>query len=134
MSHDSAKELRDQPTVEGTLIDMSANGFTFMRGSTAYIVNPLQINYKYNEAHLLDEIRKYVDSTYGAHYSQNKLQTSEFIIDAGHGVGFTIGNIMKYAQRYGKKGSPDDWRKDLLKVIHYGIMALYVHDQNQKTP
>lgn len=134
MSHDSAKELRDQPTAAGTFIDVPEHGFNFKRGSSAYIVNPLQISYKYNEAYLLDEIRKYVDSTYGAHYSQNKLQTSEFIIDAGHGVGFTIGNIMKYAQRYGKKGSPDDWRKDLLKVIHYGIMALYVHDQNQKTP
>ena len=33
---------------------------------------------------------------------------------------------MKYAQRYGKKNGKD--RKDLLKVIHYGIMSLYVHD------
>ena len=33
---------------------------------------------------------------------------------------------MKYAQRYGKKNGKD--RKDLLKVIHYGIMALYNHD------
>jgi len=137
MSHDSAKELR-YGQIGDAFINLDkpkSNLGNWQIGSdVSYIVNPLQISYKYNEAHLLDEIRKYVDSTYGAHYSQNKLQTSEFIIDAGHGVGFTIGNIMKYAQRYGKKGSPDDWRKDLLKVIHYGIMALYVHDQNQKTP
>ena len=37
---------------------------------------------------------------------------------------------MKYAQRYGKKNGKD--RKDLLKVIHYGIMALYV-DKLEKT-
>ncbi len=38
---------------------------------------------------------------------------------------------MKYAQRYGKKNGKD--RKDLLKVIHYGIMALYNHDiENEK--
>ena len=33
---------------------------------------------------------------------------------------------MKYAQRYGKKGGRN--RKDLLKVIHYAIMMLYIHD------
>ena len=49
-------------------------------------------------------------------------------MDAGHGAGFTIGNIIKYAQRYGKKGTPEDYRKDLMKVLHYGIMALHVHD------
>jgi len=36
---------------------------------------------------------------------------------------------MKYAQRYGHKGTPTDWRKDLMKVIHYAIIAMYVHDK-----
>ena len=62
------------------------------------------------------------------HYSQNKFQATEFIIDSGHGEGFCIGNILKYAQRYGKKGGYN--RKDLLKVVHYAIMALHVHDLN----
>ena len=39
---------------------------------------------------------------------------------------------MKYAQRYGKKGSRADARKDLLKVLHYGIIQLYVHDYFEK--
>ena len=73
-----------------------------------------------------------MNATYGQHYSQNKYQATEFIIDGGHGVGFTIGNIMKYAQRYGHKGTPEDWRKDLMKVIHYAIIALYVHDKEQQ--
>ena len=47
----------------------------------------------------------------------------------GHGTGFCIGNILKYAQRYGKKGSREDARKDLLKVLHYAIIQLHVHDQ-----
>jgi hypothetical protein len=84
--------------------------------------------YKYNENVLVQELMNYIDATYGQHYSNNKLQASEFVIDTGHGIGFTIGNILKYAQRYGKKGSANDARKDLLKVLHYGIMALYVHD------
>jgi hypothetical protein len=93
----------------------------------------MTINYKYNEGDLLREITDYVNSTYGEHYSQNQYQATEFIIDGGHGVGFTIGNILKYAQRYGHKGSPEDWRKDLMKVIHYALIALYVHDKESQS-
>lgn len=93
----------------------------------------MTIKYKYNEGDLLRQVTQYVNSTYGQHYSQNKYQATEFIIDGGHGVGFTIGNIMKYAQRYGHKGTPEDWRKDLMKVIHYAIIALYVHDKEQQS-
>mgnify|MGYP006430935917 FL=1 len=84
--------------------------------------------FKYSEDKILKEIYEYISSTYGEHYSMNNIQSTEFIMDAGHGVGFTIGNIIKYAQRYGKKGTHEDHRKDLLKVLHYGIMALHVHD------
>lgn len=87
-----------------------------------------QIEYKYSEDKILEEITEYINSTYSQHYSRNKFQATEFIIDSGHGTGFCIGNIMKYAQRVGKKGSPEDWRKDILKIIHYAIMQLHVHD------
>ena len=73
------------------------------------------------------DLQKYIDDTYSEHYSVNKFQATEFIIDGGHGEGFCIGNIMKYAQRYGKKDGYN--RKDLMKVLHYAIIALYVHDQ-----
>ena len=63
------------------------------------------IEYKYNEGALLNELKEYIDKTYGEHYSQDKFQTTEFIIDSGHGVGFTVGNIIKYAQRYGDRKS-----------------------------
>jgi hypothetical protein len=92
----------------------------------------MTIKYKYNEGDLLRQVTEYVNATYGQHYSQNKYQATEFIIDGGHGVGFTVGNIMKYAQRYGHKGTPEDWRKDLMKVIHYAIIALHVHDKAQQ--
>ena len=62
------------------------------------------IKYKYNENKALVELEKYINTTYDEHYSKNKFQATEFIIDGGHGEGFCIGNIMKYAQRYGKKG------------------------------
>jgi hypothetical protein len=84
------------------------------------------IEYKYNEDRLLKEIKEYIDGTYNEHYSQNKFQATEFILDSGHGDGFCIGNIMKYAQRYGKKEGYN--KKDLLKVIHYAIIALNNHE------
>lgn len=90
------------------------------------------IDYKYNEGESLKEIQSYVDATYDQHYSRNKFQATEFIIDAGHGTGFNIGNMMKYTQRYGRKGDPAEWRKDLMKVIHYAIMQLHVHDTENK--
>lgn len=85
-----------------------------------------KIDYRYNEGRLLEELIAYVNATYGEHYSMNKFQATEFIIDNGHGVGFTAGNVMKYVQRYGKKAGRN--RKDLLKVLHYALMLLYVHD------
>ena len=87
------------------------------------------LSYKYNEGNILAELKKYIDSTYDEHYSKNKFQATEFIIDGGHGEGFCIGNIMKYAQRYGKKGGKN--RRDLLKVIHYGIIALYINEMEE---
>ncbi len=83
--------------------------------------------YRYNEEQILNELKAYVDKTYDAHYSHNKFQASEFIMDSGHGEGFCIGNVMKYAQRYGKKQGRN--RNDLFKIIHYGIMAIYNHDK-----
>ena len=88
------------------------------------------IEYKYSEDRILKEIKEYIDATYGEHYSQNKFQATEFIMDSGHGEGFCIGNIMKYAQRYGKKDGHN--RKDLLKVLHYAIMSIHNHDLTRK--
>ena len=90
----------------------------------------IMIEYKYNEGNLLNELKEYVDKTYGEHYSLNKFQATEFIIDSGHGIGFTVGNVMKYAQRYGKKAGRN--RQDILKVLHYSMMLLYVHDIETK--
>ena len=85
-----------------------------------------KVKYKYNEDRALSELKNYIDSTYDEHNSKNKFQATEVIIDGGHGEGFCIGNILKYAQRYGRK--EDKNRSDLLKLIHYGIIALHVND------
>jgi hypothetical protein len=84
------------------------------------------IDYKFKEDVSLAELKNYIDSTYNQHYAQGKYQATDMIVDAGFGEGFCIGNIMKYAMRYGKK---DDKKKELLKIIHYAMIALYVNDQ-----
>ena len=89
-----------------------------------------KINYKFSEDKVQEELSDYILNTYHQHYNKNKFQATEFIIDGGHGEGFCIGNILKYAQRYGKKNGRD--RIDLLKVLHYGIIALHVHNLNNE--
>jgi hypothetical protein len=86
------------------------------------------INYKFNEGALIKELQNYVDDTYNGHYSKNNFQSTEFIIDCGHGMGFALGNVLKYAQRYGKKDGSN--RKDLMKILHYALIALHQHDKD----
>ena len=81
-----------------------------------------QPEYKFNEELVLKQLQQYIDNTYNQHYSMNKIQSTEFIFDAGHGEGFCLGNMIKYTQRFGKKGGKD--MKDLFKVIHYTVILL----------
>ena len=71
------------------------------------------IKYKFNEDKILKDIKDYIDLTYNQHYGNGKYQATDMIIDSGHGEGFCIGNIMKYAMRYGKKDGKNI--KDLQK-------------------
>ena len=89
------------------------------------------LEYKFRERELLNEVQAYVDSTYDQHYATDKYQATDIIIDSGHGTGFCLGNVVKYAKRYGRKGMPEDARKDLMKVLHYALIQLYVHDNNK---
>tara|TARA_B100000575_G_C22808062_1_gene476283 strand:+ start:288 stop:554 length:267 start_codon:yes stop_codon:yes gene_type:complete len=77
---------------------------------------------RFNEEEVLNWVRNHIIETYGMHYGKNKIQTTEFVFDAGHGEGFCLGNIIKYAQRYGKKNGKNE--EDLLKIIHYAIILL----------
>jgi len=94
------------------------------------LVLKMKKQYKFNEEALIKELKEYVDSTYEQHYSKSKFQSSEFIMDCGHGMGFFLGNVLKYAQRYGKKDGYN--RKDLFKILHYALLALNEHDENYK--
>ena len=81
-------------------------------------------NYVFNEEKILEEIKNGIDETYSSHYAQNKIQSTEFIADAGHGEGFCI------AQRYGKKNGYN--REDLKKIVHYAIIMMCLHDKRNE--
>lgn len=90
------------------------------------------VKYKFNEDNLVQELIEYVDKTYGQHYATDKYQATDIIIDSGHGTGFCLGNVIKYAKRYGNKGTPEDHRKDIMKILHYALIQLDIHDQEHK--
>lgn len=92
--------------------------------------NKMAIDYKFNEPKLIEDFKQYIDSTYSEHYSKKRFQSMEFTIDAGHGMGFCMGNCQKYTQRYGTKNGYN--RKDILKILHYALLALHVHDLNEE--
>ena len=83
------------------------------------------IDYKFKENDILKDVKKYIDDTYSSHYAKTTKQATEIIIDQGHGTGFCMGNILKYAQRYGKKDGYN--KKDLLKIVHYAIIQMSIH-------
>ena len=85
------------------------------------------MEYKFNEKNIVEQIQRYIDGTYERHYAHGKYQATDMIIDSGHGEGFCMGNIMKYAMRCGKKEGTDTG-EDLLKIIHYAIIAIHLGD------
>ena len=87
------------------------------------------MEYKFDENINIRGVQQYIDSTYTQHYAHSKYQATDMINDAGHGEGFCIGNIMKYAMMYGKKNGKSE--ADLLKIIHYALKALYLYNEEE---
>ena len=85
---------------------------------------------RFNEDIILEKVKAYIDFTYSQHYGSGKIQSTEVTFDAGHGESFCIGNILKYAQRFGKKDGRNE--ADLYKIIHYAIILLGQMDKEEK--
>ena len=81
---------------------------------------------KYNEDQLIKEIHDYISQTYRGHYSVGNVQTLDLIDSVGDAEAFCRSNVLKYASRYDRKGSA---RKDIIKIIHYGILLLHFNDK-----
>ena len=94
-----------------------------------YQRNGRVVNYTFNEDKIINEVKAYIGNTYDQHYANGKYQATDMIIDSGYGEGFCLGNIMKYAMRFGKKHGKNNL--DLYKIIHYAIIALYINNKEQ---
>lgn len=128
-------EVRDGVSSVGAV--HTADGLTFQVYKQPKLQEPPMTDtpqntfeYKFDEGRLMEEFREYVNSTYGAHYS-GKYQATDMIIDAGHGVGFCVGSIMKYARRLGKKKGYN--QQDILKIMHYALILQHVLEEEGKT-
>ena len=86
--------------------------------------------YRFNENKIVADFEKYIAETYSQHYSKKGSQAIDTIINAGHGEGFCVGNIIKYAIRLGKKGDAEDYKKDIFKIMHYALIQLHIHNES----
>lgn len=83
---------------------------------------------EFNEFDILDEVREYIAKTYGEHYAKDGVQAFALIAKRPErGLNFALSNVIKYADRFGEKGGRN--RKDLLKVAHYSVLAIYCLDK-----
>jgi hypothetical protein len=86
----------------------------------------------FNEKETLSRAMEYISKTYSAHYAQGRIQATEFIADQGLAEGFCLGNIIKYAQRFGRKGKDYKHKEyDLFKIIHYATILLHTIEQQE---
>ena len=89
------------------------------------------IPWKYSEDKIVKELLEYIRKTYNQHYSagDDKIQTLDLIEACGDGESFCRSNILKYASRYDKKGTP---RRDIMKILHYAVLLMNFNDKNTK--
>lgn len=84
---------------------------------------------KYNEKESLNDIEKYIESTYGQHYvGKDEFQIQDLLHSIDIAMPFCQASAMKYLARYGKKEGLN--RKDLLKAAHYIILMMYFSENN----
>ena len=84
---------------------------------------------KYNERESLNDIEKYIESTYGQHYvGKDEFQIQDLLHSIDIAIPFCQASAMKYLARYGKKEGLN--RKDLLKAAHYIILMMYFSEDN----
>ena len=76
----------------------------------SYTFNEDEVGKKYSKVYWYD-----LQSTL---WKMESIKATDMIIDAGHGEGFCIGNIMKYAMRYGKKGS-NNKDAEFKRILNY---------------
>jgi len=101
------------------------NGKTY-HASVSSSASVPNIQYKYNEGRIIDDFRAYIDKTYGQHYmtEDQNIECFDVWLALGDSMPTFRNTAIKYLWRYGKKNGTN--RDDLMKVLHYTLMMLYV--------
>jgi len=83
------------------------------------------INLKYNEDKILDDLRSYIETTYGQHYVDVKkdIQIQDVFDSISIAEEFCRGAAIKYLIRFGKKDGKNP--KDLMKAMHYTVLLYH---------
>lgn len=91
------------------------------------------IEYKYREDKILEQLTKYIDSTYDQHYvGKNNVQTIDMWEALGSADTTARDTALKYLMRFGKKDGLN--KKDLLKAMHYTILLWhFTYGDNDET-
>jgi hypothetical protein len=83
------------------------------------------VDYKYAEGQIIEDFKKYVDSTYSEHYlAAENIQCLDAWIALGDSATSFRDTAIKYLWRFGKKAGNN--KKDLLKAMHYVLLMMYV--------
>lgn len=115
--------------------DDCANGFAVEVSSQPDYERTFNPDVFYDELEIIQELRKYVLSTYDQHYVGDAESLSRPIqmldmwesIGSREDVAITCKNLaMKYMARFGKKGGRN--KKDYLKAMHYIVLAWHFTD------
>ncbi len=89
------------------------------------------MKYKYCEDKIVEDLKKYLDATYGQHYmTDDNIQCFDAWIARGNSTDTFLNTAEKYLWRYGKKNGTN--KADLMKALHYVCMALYVDHYKNK--
>lgn len=83
-----------------------------------------KIEYKYAEDLIIQDLKAYIDKTYGQHYkTDGKVECFDAWIALGNSTTTFRDTAIKYLWRYGKKNGNN--KDDLMKTLHYVLLALY---------
>jgi len=73
----------------------------------------------------LAELAAYIEGCSKSKYNKSVIDCEGLILSDNMGLGFNIGNAIKYLSRYSnEKGEKARDRKDLLKAAHYIIFEM----------
>ena len=92
------------------------------------------VRMKYNEQEIIEEVYRYIKSTYNEHYSTDGkgLQAMDIFRNMNTDKDFCQSNAIKYLIRYGKKKGRNE--KDLIKAIHYIVLLISSEREDQQKP